>query len=135
MSAATDTTTQIYQVFIKASPEQIWAAITKPDYTARYFHGARIENTPDQHFSRGPDGSIWADEKVVEFDPPRRLVHEWRSLYDPELAQEPASRVTWEIEPQEAAIACSPSPTTSSTDHRRPPPASPARAGCSCSAG
>ena len=101
MSAATDTTTQIYQVFIKASPEQIWAAITKPDYTARYFHGARIENTPDRHFSRGPDGSIWADEKVVEFDPPRRLVHEWRSLYDPELAQEPASRVTWEIEPQD----------------------------------
>ena len=36
---------------------------------------------------------------MLEFDPPRRLVYGWRSLYDPECAQEPESRVTWEIEP------------------------------------
>jgi len=28
-------------------------------------------------------------------------VHGWRSLYDPELAEEQPSRVTWEIDPQE----------------------------------
>jgi uncharacterized protein YndB with AHSA1/START domain len=28
-------------------------------------------------------------------------VHGWRSLYDPELAGEEPSRVTWEIEPQD----------------------------------
>jgi hypothetical protein len=28
-------------------------------------------------------------------------VHEWRSLYSPELAAEEPSRVTWKIEPQE----------------------------------
>jgi uncharacterized protein YndB with AHSA1/START domain len=38
---------------------------------------------------------------VTEYDPPRRLVHGWRSLYDPELAAEEESRVTWEIEPQD----------------------------------
>jgi uncharacterized protein YndB with AHSA1/START domain len=38
---------------------------------------------------------------MYEFDPPRRLVQGWRSLYDPELAEEDESRVTWEIEPQE----------------------------------
>jgi uncharacterized protein YndB with AHSA1/START domain len=96
-----DLTTQIYQVFIKATPEQVWEAITKPDYTARYFHGARIENTPGGHISHGPDGSTWGDGPVLEFDPPRRLVHEWRSLYDPEMAREQPSRVTWEIEPQD----------------------------------
>ena len=47
---------------------------------------------------RGPDGADWGDGPVLEFDPPRRLVHEWRSAYDPELAKEPPSRVTWEIE-------------------------------------
>ena len=31
----------------------------------------------------------------------RRLAHGWDSLYSAELAQEPTSRVTWEIEPQE----------------------------------
>ena len=105
MTATTDLTTQIYQVFIKATPEQVWEAITKPEYSADYFHGARIENTADRHVSHGPDGSTWGDGPVMEFDPPRRLVHEWRSLYDPEMAQEQPSRVTWDIERRKAAIA------------------------------
>jgi len=92
------TATQIYRVFIKATPEMIWAAITDPDQTVNYFHGARIQTTAERQVSHGPDGSVWGDGKVFEFDPPRRLVHEWRSMYDPELGQEPASRVTWDIE-------------------------------------
>jgi uncharacterized protein YndB with AHSA1/START domain len=92
--------TQVYEVVIKAAADTIWAAITTPDRTSRYFHGARIEATPTRYVSHGPDGSVWGDGPVFEWDPPRRLVHEWRSLYDPELAEEPASRVTWEIEPQ-----------------------------------
>jgi uncharacterized protein YndB with AHSA1/START domain len=94
-------TTQVYQVFIKATPEKIWEAITKPEFSERYFHGARIENTPEGHHSLGPDGSVWGDSPTFEFDPPRRLVHGWRSLYDPALADEEPSRVSWEIEPQD----------------------------------
>jgi uncharacterized protein YndB with AHSA1/START domain len=97
-------TTQVYQVFILATPEQIWEAITTPEFTARYFHGARIEATGETYHSIGPNGDVWADEAVREFDPPRRLVHGWRSLYDPELAHEPESRVTWEIEPQAGGV-------------------------------
>jgi uncharacterized protein YndB with AHSA1/START domain len=93
--------TQIYQVFIKAAPERIWEAIIKPEFTARYFHGARITNTADRHVSRGPDGTTWGDGPVTVFDPPHKLVHEWRSMYDPEMAAEEASRVSWEIEAQE----------------------------------
>jgi uncharacterized protein YndB with AHSA1/START domain len=93
--------TQVYQVFIKASPERIWEAIVRPELTKRYFHGSRIEITPARRLSHGPDGTIRGDTKVLEFDPPRRLVHEWRSVYDPELAEEQTSRVTWEIEPHE----------------------------------
>ena len=85
-SAVTDTAdfqaTQIYQVFIKATPEQIWEAITTPEFTRRYFHGARITVTPDSYRSLGPDGSVWGDAQVLEFDPPRRLVHGWDSLYE-----------------------------------------------------
>lgn len=57
MTTPADLATQIYQVFIKATPERIWAAITQPEQTARYFHGARITNTPERHISYGPDGS------------------------------------------------------------------------------
>jgi uncharacterized protein YndB with AHSA1/START domain len=100
MTTIAATTTQVYQVFIQATPEQIWDAITKPEFTARYFHGARIETTRDRRQAFGPNGELWGDEATTEWDPPRRLVHGWRSLYDPELADEEQSRVTWEIEPE-----------------------------------
>ncbi len=105
MSTMTAQATQVYQVFIKASPEQIWEAITRPEWTARYFHGARISVTPEHYLSLGPDDARWGDAEVFEFDPPRRLVHGWDSLYDPELAAEPTSRVTWEIEPQDGGYS------------------------------
>jgi uncharacterized protein YndB with AHSA1/START domain len=103
-TTTTATTTQVYQVFIRATPEQIWEAITNPEFTARYFYGARITATAERLRSIGTDDSLWADETVFEYDPPRRLVHSWRSLYDPELAAEPASRVTWEIEPGDGGV-------------------------------
>jgi uncharacterized protein YndB with AHSA1/START domain len=104
MTTTTAQTTQVYSVFIRASAEEIWEAITKPEFTERYFHGARIENSETRHRSLGPDGSVWGDGPVFEYDPPRRLSHEWRSLYDPELAREAPSRVTWEIEPQDGGV-------------------------------
>jgi uncharacterized protein YndB with AHSA1/START domain len=98
-------TTQVYQVFIKATPEQIWEAITQPEFTEKYFYGARIETTGGRRVSHGPDGSLWGDEAILEEDPPRKLVHEWLSRYDPELAAEEVSRVTWEIEPQDGGVS------------------------------
>ena len=109
MTTATQTTTQVYQVFIKATPEQIWEAITEPEFTAKYFYGTHVDTTaeagsPIRHWS--PDRSeSWGDGAVLEYDEPKRLVHEWRSLYDPELAEEEASRVTWEIEPQDGGYS------------------------------
>jgi uncharacterized protein YndB with AHSA1/START domain len=96
--------TQVYRVFIKATPEAIWDAIIKPEYTARYFHGGRVETTgeagtPMRMF--GPDGAIWGDEIIQESDPPRRLVVGWRSLYNAEMAGEERSRIAWEIEPRD----------------------------------
>jgi uncharacterized protein YndB with AHSA1/START domain len=104
MTTLTAQATQVYQVFIRATPEAIWEAITRPEFTARYFHSARIAVTPEHYDSLSPDGEVWGDEDVFEFDPPRRLVHGWRSLYNPELAVEEPSRVTWEIEPQDGGL-------------------------------
>jgi uncharacterized protein YndB with AHSA1/START domain len=47
---------------------------------------------------------VWGEAAVAEFDPPRRLVHGWRSMYDPEMAEESESRVTWEIDPQDGGF-------------------------------
>ena len=105
MTTTTATDTQVYQVFIKASPERIWEAITTPEFTEQYFHGGRIAAGPDRVVSHGPNGEVRRDDEVFEYDPPRRLVHSWRPLYDPELAAEEPSRVSWEIEPQDGGFA------------------------------
>jgi uncharacterized protein YndB with AHSA1/START domain len=105
MTTTTATDTQVYQVFIKASPERIWEAITTPEFTAQYFHGGRIDAKPDRVVSHGPDGRLRRDDEVFEYDPPRRLVHAWQPLYDPELAAEEPSRVSWEIEPQDGGVS------------------------------
>jgi uncharacterized protein YndB with AHSA1/START domain len=105
MTTITAATTQIYNVFIKATPEEIWEAITKPEFTQKYFYGARIETVGGRRVSHGPNDELWGDEPIIEEDPPRKLVHGWRSQYDPELAAEEPSRVTWEIEPQDGGYS------------------------------
>lgn len=100
MTTMTAQATQVYQVFIRATPEQIWEAITQPEFTEQYFHGVRIEVRDGRRYSRTSGGIDW-DEAVVEAEPPRRLVHDWVSYYDPELAAEEPSRVSWEIEQQD----------------------------------
>lgn len=105
------TTTQVFTIVIRATPEQIWDAITRPEFTIRYFHGSRITITPEGRASLAPDGSIRGDTAVEVFEPPRRLVHGWRSLYDPAMAQEPESRVAWEIESGDGGVCKLPSPT------------------------
>jgi uncharacterized protein YndB with AHSA1/START domain len=106
MTTTVGTTDQVYELFIKASPERVWDAITKPEFTLKYFHGVRIEITSERRVSGSADASeTWDENAVLEWDPPRRLVHEWRSFYDPELAAEETSRVTWEIEPQDGGFS------------------------------
>ena len=97
-TTTTSLATQVYQIFIKATPERIWEAITTPEFTRQFFYGAEHTVSEDRIVSHGPDGDVWGDEEVFDYDPPRRLSHGWRSLYDPDLAAEPQSRVTWEIE-------------------------------------
>ncbi len=102
-------TTQVYQVFILATPEQIWEAITKPEFTTKYFYGSEIDSTFEPgspYLSWAPERErLWVKGEVLETDPPRKLVHTWRSLYDEDTAEEEPSRVTWEIEPQEAGVS------------------------------
>ena len=109
MTTITETAMQVYQVFIKASPEQIWDAITKPEFTQKYLYGTRSQYDlrPGGKFISlaGDSEDVMVDGEVQESDPPRKLVHTWLVHYDPEMATEQASRVTWEIEPQDGGFA------------------------------
>ena len=102
MTTLTAQTTQVYSVFIGATPEQVWDAITKAEFTQKYFFGANIEVRDGRRLSAIGE-TAW-EEEVFETDPPHRLVHGWIAAYDPDLAAEAESRVTWEIEPQDGGI-------------------------------
>ena len=93
---------QVYQLFIKATPERVWEGITSEDFTARYFHHTRVRSdltpgSPLLYYSE--DGAdVLVEGEVIECDPPRRLMVSWHMLYDPALKVDPPSRVTWELE-------------------------------------
>lgn len=104
MTTTAAATTQIYHLYVRATPEQIWAAITRPEYSREYLFGALVDTTgeigtPFRYHS--PDRStLWGDETVLDADPPHRLVVSYRGLYNPDLAAEPPSRVRWQLEPE-----------------------------------
>jgi uncharacterized protein YndB with AHSA1/START domain len=101
-------TVQVYQVFIKATPEAIWDAITKPEFTQQYFYGSRADfdlRPGGAYRGYGEGDAVLVEGEVVEAEPPRKLVHTWRALYDPETANEEPSRVTWEIDAQEGGFS------------------------------
>jgi uncharacterized protein YndB with AHSA1/START domain len=115
MTTATETTvtTQIYRVYIKATPEAIWDAITKPEWTERYGYGGRAQ------FDLRPGGAfkviassemqtmgmpeVVVDGEVVEADPPRKLVQTWRALWSEEVAAE-STRLTYDIEEDDGGV-------------------------------
>jgi uncharacterized protein YndB with AHSA1/START domain len=101
-------TTQVYEVYIRATPEAIWNAITSPEWTVKYGYKGAVEyelrrggayraySTPEMQAMGMPDVVI--DGEVIEADAPRRLVHTYRFLFSPEMKAEGFTRITWEIE-------------------------------------
>ncbi|WP_307828130.1 SRPBCC family protein [Nocardioides sp. SYSU D00038] len=94
----------VFQIYVRATPEQVWEAITETSFRRQYFYGSTIESTFEVGSpvrSHSPEGELWGDDVVLECEPPHLLVHSWRSLWNPEAADEPPSRVTWRVEAHE----------------------------------
>lgn len=106
-AAETTVTTQVYRVYIKATPQAVWDAITKPEWTEKYGYGGRAE------FDLRPGGAyrglaseamrsmgapeVAVDGEVIEADPPHKLVQTWRMLMDDSMVAEGFTRLTYEI--------------------------------------
>jgi uncharacterized protein YndB with AHSA1/START domain len=109
----TQTTTQVHRVYIKATPEAIWDAITRPEWTQRYGYtglvdydlrpGGHYKVRPTPEFRAGAEArgnqlpEVIIEGEVLEADPPRKLVTTFRMMMDPQTAAEPATRITHEI--------------------------------------
>jgi uncharacterized protein YndB with AHSA1/START domain len=109
----TTLTSQVYRIYIKASADAIWQAITDPEWTNRYGYtgyvhydlrpGGALKVVPNDEFRAQAEAyggtlpEVIIDGEVLEADPPKKLVTTWRMLMDPAMAAEPPSTITYEI--------------------------------------
>lgn len=112
MTTATEkhVSTQVYRVFIKASAQAIWDAITNPEWNHKYGYAcpSHYDLRPGGEFKTiatdamkahgAPDTIIVGT--VIESDPPRKLVQTWHPVWDPTSAAEPPTTLTYEIKEQ-----------------------------------
>jgi uncharacterized protein YndB with AHSA1/START domain len=94
---------KVFEIYIKTTPERLWAAITDPEVRSKYNFGVAIMSdfTPGSRYeSRHPANPTFLVEgENVEVDPPRRLVQTMRAMWGEDVKAEGTSRVTWDIEP------------------------------------
>jgi uncharacterized protein YndB with AHSA1/START domain len=101
------TGTQVYRVYIRATPAAVWEAITKPDWSRRFGYGGDVEYdlrpggafrgyaSPEMRAMGAPELAV--DGEVIEAEPPHRLVQTWRMLMDEQMVAEGFTRLTYEI--------------------------------------
>ena len=116
MTTTTETTvtTHMHRVYIKATPEAIWKAITDPEWNVRYGYQAASEydlrpggtyrSLANPEMLAHGSGEVAIEGAVVEADPPRKLVQTWRLAMEASLAAEGFTRLTYEIEPLEGGV-------------------------------
>lgn len=106
-STSVSTATQVYRIWIKASRQKVWDAITDSDWNGRYGYGAAgaydlrpggsylVRSTPEMIGFGAPE--VMVEGEVVELEPPRLLVQTWHALFDEATTAEPATRLVWEL--------------------------------------
>ena len=92
--------TAVFEIFIKATPEQIWEAITDPALRAKFSFGVQTQSdwTTGSTYRSGVPGLAIAEGENLVVDPPHLLVQSFTALWSDEVKAQGATRVTWEIE-------------------------------------
>jgi uncharacterized protein YndB with AHSA1/START domain/DNA-binding transcriptional ArsR family regulator len=101
-TAPTPVPTYAYTTYIHASAEQVWQALTDAYLTARYWGHANVSDWQPgstwEHRRTDGSGAVDVIGRVLETEPPTRLVITFDDAPDPELPREP-SIVTFLVEP------------------------------------
>lgn len=71
----------VLETYIRATPERIWAALTSPEDTRAYYFGSEVHSdfrpgSPIRYM--WPEDKLMLDGRVIEADPPRKLVTTFR---------------------------------------------------------
>src|SRR4029453_5112973 len=102
MTSTQSRVVQVHRVYIRASAQAIWDAITQPEWTARYGYTGYVEYDlrpggayrvrPTEEFRAGAEArgnhlpEVIIEGEVLEADPPPKLVTTFRMLMDEQRA-------------------------------------------------
>ncbi len=91
-----------YDIFIQAAPQQVWEALTSSKFTTQYYFGLAVDSewhVGSDYAMTTPDGAtVRLDGKIIESDPPRRLIQTVNVKWDPALRVRKEMTVGWDIE-------------------------------------
>jgi uncharacterized protein YndB with AHSA1/START domain len=92
----------VYTIYIAATPEKVWQALTSAEFSRKYFSGFAIEadlKVGGAFIARAPDGSVHISGEVIECVFPRRLTVTWNVNWPALVEKLGPTLVTYEIEP------------------------------------
>lgn len=91
----------VYVTYIRTTPEKLWQALREPAFTRRFW----FDSWQKSEWKIGtswklmiPDGRVADSGEILEIEPQRRLLLSWRNEFKPEMREEGASRMTYELE-------------------------------------
>jgi uncharacterized protein YndB with AHSA1/START domain len=113
-TTANTATVHVYRVYIRATPQKIWNAIVQPEWQTRYGYrapgeydlrpGGTYQGIASAAMAEMGATGVIVEGEVVEVDPPRKLVQTWHPTWDPQIAAEAHTRLTWEIEEIQSGV-------------------------------
>jgi uncharacterized protein YndB with AHSA1/START domain len=90
----------VYTIYIAATPEKVWQALTTAEFSTKYFSGFAVETGQkigDAFIVRAPDGSVHIDGEVIEYDPPKKLTITWNVNWPGLVEKLGTTMVTYDI--------------------------------------
>ena len=92
----------VYTIYIASTPEKVWEALTKDEFSRQYFSGQSVEveqRIGGAFIMRTPDGALHISGEVIECEPPRKLTVTFNVNWPALVEKLGPTLVTYEIEP------------------------------------
>jgi uncharacterized protein YndB with AHSA1/START domain len=98
----------VYVTYIATTPEKLWAALTRGEFTRAYWYDRRIESDwtagAPVRFYDGASDVLTDGGRVLECDPPRRLSYTFRPELGDGEEEMAFSRVTFTLEAHDEGL-------------------------------
>jgi uncharacterized protein YndB with AHSA1/START domain len=91
----------VYTIYIAATPEQVWEALTRAEFSRKYFSGHAVEvdlRVGGAFIMRTPDGALHISGEVIECEPARKLTVTFNVNWPALVEKLGPTLVTYEIE-------------------------------------